>query len=102
MLITIIFPSAVIHGRMVHTTKQDATFGRAWEVVMKGRGVKSVVRMGLSVVVVLACSSGYGRAAEFVHEGMADPGKWTTGMRVGPSFITQQSLLDTTGPALNL
>ena len=68
---------------------------------MKGRGVKCVVRMGLSAVVVLACSSGYGRAAEFVHEGMADPGKWTIGMRVGPSFITQQSLLDTTGPALN-
>ena len=67
---------------------------------MKGRGVKCVVRIGLSVV-VLACSSGYGRAAEWVHEGMADPGRWTTGMRVGPSFITQQSLLDTTGPALN-
>ena len=67
---------------------------------MRGRAMKSVVRIGLSVV-VLACSSGYGRVAEWVHEGMADPGRWTTGMRVGPSFITQQSLLNTTGPALN-
>ena len=40
-------------------------------------------------------------AAEWEHEGMAEPGKWTAGFRVGPSFITQDSLLNTAGPALN-
>jgi outer membrane protein len=50
---------------------------------------------------MLACSSISGHAAEWVHEGMAEPGKWTAGFRVGPSFITQPSTLNTTGPALN-
>ncbi|HEX2055672.1 MAG TPA: hypothetical protein VHF07_04205 [Nitrospiraceae bacterium] len=40
-------------------------------------------------------------AAEWIHEGMAEPGKWTTGFRLGPSFITQDSALDTGGPVLN-
>ena len=40
-------------------------------------------------------------AAEWENDGMAEPGKWTTGFRVGPSFMTQRSALDTAGPALN-
>jgi outer membrane protein len=40
-------------------------------------------------------------AAEWANEGMADPGRWTAGFRLGPSFITQRSVLDTAGPALN-
>lgn len=40
-------------------------------------------------------------AADWVHEGMAEPGKWTTGFRLGPSFITQDSALNTGGPVLN-
>ncbi|HJR76266.1 MAG TPA: hypothetical protein VJ805_04805 [Nitrospiraceae bacterium] len=40
-------------------------------------------------------------AADWVHEGMAEPGKWTTGFRLGPSFITQDSALNTAGPLLN-
>jgi hypothetical protein len=46
-------------------------------------------------------TSGVGSAADWINEGMAEPGKWTTGFRVGPSFITQNSALDTAGPALN-
>jgi len=40
-------------------------------------------------------------AAEWTHEGMAEPGQWTTGFRLGPSFITQDSALNTGGPILN-
>ncbi len=41
------------------------------------------------------------QAAEWVHEGMAEEGKITTGFRVGPSFTTQSSGVSTVGPALN-
>nr|MBA2484855.1 hypothetical protein [Nitrospira sp.] len=68
---------------------------------MKSRAWKKVARAWLFAGLMLAVSSGNGDAAEWVHEGMAEPGKWTTGFRVGPSFITQGRLLDTTGPALN-
>ena len=68
---------------------------------MKGRAMQKLLRIGLLMGVVLAYSSGDGGAAEWVHEGMAEPGKWTAGFRVGPSFITQPSNLNTTGPALN-
>lgn len=40
-------------------------------------------------------------AADWTNEGMAAPGKWTTGFRLGPSFITQDSALNTAGPLLN-
>lgn len=40
-------------------------------------------------------------AADWTNEGMAGPGKWTTGFRLGPSFITQDSALNTAGPLLN-
>ena len=68
---------------------------------MKGRAMQKLLRIGLLMGVVLAYSSTEGGAAEWVHEGMADPVKWTSGFRVGPSFITQPSFLNTTGPALN-
>jgi len=68
---------------------------------MKSRAWKKVARAWLFAGLMLAVSPGNGDAAEWVHEGMAEPGKWTTGFRVGPSFITQGRLLDTTGPALN-
>jgi hypothetical protein len=60
--------------------------------------------LGVCLVVsslVFAGSPSQVRAAEWVNDGMADPGRWTLGMRVGPSFITQESALNTTGPALN-
>jgi outer membrane protein len=41
------------------------------------------------------------QAAEWVHEGMAEEGRITTGFRVGPSFTTQSSGVSTVGPALN-
>ena len=68
---------------------------------MKARGMKNLMRMGFLAGAMLAWLPSPGVAAEWVHEGMAEPGKWTTGIRVGPSFITQPSQLDTTGPALN-
>ena len=68
---------------------------------MKGRALQKLLRVGLLMGVALAYSSSEGGAAEWVHEGMAEPGKWTAGFRVGPSFITQPSFLNTTGPALN-
>ncbi|MBA3752564.1 MAG: hypothetical protein H0X01_00080 [Nitrospira sp.] len=68
---------------------------------MKSRAWKKVARAWLFGGLMLAVSPGKGDAAEWVHEGMAEPGKWTTGFRVGPSFVTQGRLLDTTGPALN-
>ena len=40
-------------------------------------------------------------ADDWIHEGMAEPGKWTTGFRLGPSVITQDSALNTAGPLLN-
>ena len=68
---------------------------------MKSRALKNLARTWLFAGAVLAWLPGSSNAAEWVHEGMAEPGKWTTGFRVGPSFITQPSLLNTTGPALN-
>ena len=68
---------------------------------MRGCAMKNLERTWFLASAVLACLPSGGNAAEWEHEGMADPGKWTAGLRVGPSFITQQSLLDTTGPALN-
>jgi outer membrane protein len=54
---------------------------------------------------VLLCSLSIGTgtvlADDWIHEGMAEPGKWTTGFRLGPSFITQDSALNTAGPLLN-
>ena len=50
---------------------------------------------------LLAAMAGVAAAAEWTHEGMAEPGKWTTGFRLGPSFITQDSALNTGGPVLN-
>lgn len=55
----------------------------------------------LMVFVLLTFSSGSASAADWVHDGMAEPGKWTTGFRLGPSFITQDSVLNTGGPVLN-
>ncbi len=68
---------------------------------MQGRAMKCLVRSWLLAGAVLAFSSTPGGAAEWIHEGMAEPGRWTAGLRVGPSFITQPSFLNTTGPALN-
>lgn len=50
---------------------------------------------------VLSVAPALSQAAEWVHEGMAEEGKFTAGFRVGPSFMTQSSWLSTTGPALN-
>jgi outer membrane protein len=71
------------------------------EVAMKGRAMQMLLWAGVLVAVMLAGAPGRSGAAEWVHEGMAEPGKWTAGFRVGPSFITQPSSLNTTGPALN-
>jgi len=40
-------------------------------------------------------------AAEWVHEGMAEEGRFTVGFRVGPSFMTQSSGVSTVGPLVN-
>ncbi len=40
-------------------------------------------------------------ALEWVHEGMAEEGRITGGFRVGPSFVTQSSGVDTVGPLVN-
>ncbi len=37
----------------------------------------------------------------WVHEGMAEEGRFTGGFRVGPSFTTQSSGVSTAGPLLN-
>jgi hypothetical protein len=68
---------------------------------MQGRIMKNLVRVWLLAAAMLTGSFISVNAAEWVHEGMAEPGKWTTGFRVGPSFITQSSALNTTGPVLN-
>lgn len=68
---------------------------------MQSNAMRKSARAWLLAGAMLACSSISGNAAEWVHEGMAEPGKWTAGFRVGPSFITQPSTLNTTGPALN-
>ena len=68
---------------------------------MQSQAMRKSARAWLLAGAMLACSSISGYAAEWVHEGMAEPGKWTAGFRVGPSFITQPSTLNTTGPALN-
>src|SRR5262245_11717571 len=68
---------------------------------MNKRALRLLVGAWLFAGAVCAFTPGSAQAEEWVHEGMADPGKWTLGMRVGPSFITQGSGLNTTGPALN-
>jgi len=68
---------------------------------MKWAGIKGVGQVWLTACALLIVCSSHGAAAEWTHEGMADEGKWTAGFRLGPSFITQGSVLDTTGPALN-
>jgi outer membrane protein len=40
-------------------------------------------------------------AAEWVHEGMTEEGRFTAGFRVGPSFTTQGSGVSTVGPLVN-
>jgi hypothetical protein len=54
-----------------------------------------------SIFVCSLVMVGIAFADDWVHEGMAEPGKWTTGFRLGPSFITQDSALNTGGPLLN-
>lgn len=71
------------------------------EVFHMKRLAKNMVRAGCLVCALTVLVSPYAVAAEWEHEGMAEPGKWTAGFRVGPSFITQGSVLNTTGPALN-
>lgn len=68
---------------------------------MKWAGVNGAGQAWLIACALIIVCSSHGTAAEWTHEGMADEGKWTAGFRVGPSFITQGSVLDTTGPALN-
>ncbi len=65
------------------------------------RLAKNMVRAWCLVCALAVLVSPSAVAAEWEHEGMAEPGKWTAGFRVGPSFITQGSVLNTTGPALN-
>lgn len=68
---------------------------------MNWAGMKYVGQASLMACALIVVFHGHATAAEWTHEGMADEGKWTAGFRVGPSFITQGSVLDTTGPALN-
>ena len=60
---------------------------------MKGRAMQKLLRIGLLMGVVLAYSSGDGGAAEWVHEGMAEPGKWRGGFpcRAKLYHATEQS-----------
>lgn len=59
----------------------------------------------MSMAVMIAglglSQSGTSKAAEWVHEGMAEEGKITAGFRVGPSFATQDSGVSTVGPLIN-
>lgn len=57
-------------------------------------------------LVILAVAAQYpvdAKAADlgWVHEGMAEEGKFTAGFRVGPSFTTQNSGVSTVGPLVN-
>lgn len=51
--------------------------------------------------VLLSFTPALSQAAEWVHEGMAEAGKFTAGFRVGPSFTTQSAGVSTAGPAMN-
>ena len=59
----------------------------------------------LGVVLVSGCLSlvgpGISMAHDWVHEGMAEEGRFTAGFRVGPNFTTQDGGVSTAGPALN-
>ena len=68
---------------------------------MNASTTRHTTRMFVFSSLLFLLAPGGGSAAEWSNDGMAEPGKWTTGFRVGPSFITQRSVLDTAGPALN-
>ncbi|MFZ1818521.1 MAG: outer membrane beta-barrel protein, partial [Nitrospira sp.] len=53
------------------------------------------------LALVISLAPAFSQAAEWVHEGMAEEGKFTAGFRVGPSFTTQSAGVSTAGPALN-
>lgn len=66
----------------------------------------SIMKQCLIGTLLVGASMGYGApvsstAAEWVHEGMAEEGRFTAGFRVGPSFTTQSSGVSTVGPLVN-
>lgn len=68
--------------------------------------MKSIMKQCLIGALLVGASMGYGvpvtsTAAEWVHEGMAEEGRFTAGFRVGPSFTTQSSGVSTVGPLVN-
>lgn len=68
--------------------------------------MKSIMKQCLIGALLVGASMGYGApvtstAAEWVHEGMAEEGRFTAGFRVGPSFTTQSSGVSTVGPLVN-
>jgi len=62
---------------------------------------RCVLGGAMLLAVLMSVAPVRSQAAEWVHEGMAEEGRITTGFRVGPSFTTQSSGVSTVGPALN-
>ncbi len=62
---------------------------------------RCVLGGAMVLAVLMSVAPVRSQAAEWVHEGMAEEGRITTGFRVGPSFTTQSSGVSTVGPALN-
>lgn len=62
---------------------------------------RCVLGGAMLLAVLMSVAPVRSQAAEWVHEGMADDGRITMGLRVGPSFMTQSSGVSTVGPALN-
>lgn len=69
---------------------------------MKKTGAVNLIRVWCVAYTLVAGQFTGALAAEWEHAGMAEPGRWTSGFRVGPSFITQDSFLNTAGPAVNV
>lgn len=59
--------------------------------------------LGMAVLIASLGFShlGTSKAAEWIHEGMAEEGRITAGFRVGPNFTTQESGVSTVGPLVN-
>ena len=53
------------------------------------------------VGLILLTGTAHAEDLGWVHEGMAEEGKFTGGFRVGPSFTTQDSGVSTVGPLVN-
>lgn len=68
---------------------------------MRGNREQYVFGGAMVLALVMSLAPAFSQAAEWVHEGMAEEGKFTEGFRVGPSFTTQSAGVSTAGPALN-